>query len=299
MTTISEITLKRLKQEKKDLEKNKCDFMQAIQDETNPLIFYFLLKGDNNSSFAGGYYMGKVILPQRYPHEPCDIMLLTPNGRFEIDRKICLTNTGFHPDEWNPTWTINRILIGLNSVWTEEDNKSLGHIIMSNNSRREMASNSIEYNINKYRNIFTKFDRFVNQDGTIKSHVTTTEPTKELLTDVSKELLTDHPKEPLTDHPKEPLTDHPKEPLSDHPKEPLTDMPKEPLTDVPKEQTKDAPKDATKDTPKDTPKDATKDTPKDATKDATKDAPKDTPKDAPKELKDTKKQSITKTRLKK
>ena len=27
------------------------------------------------------------------------------NGRFEINKKICLTITSFHKEEWSPSWT--------------------------------------------------------------------------------------------------------------------------------------------------------------------------------------------------
>nr|CAG8434080.1 15159_t:CDS:2 [Entrophospora candida]CAG8439415.1 9651_t:CDS:2 [Entrophospora candida] len=29
---------------------------------------------------------------------------LEPNGRFELDKKICLSITGYYPEYWLPAW---------------------------------------------------------------------------------------------------------------------------------------------------------------------------------------------------
>lgn len=36
-------------------------------------------------------------LPSEYPFKPPEIYLLTPSGRFEVNRKICLSISSFHP----------------------------------------------------------------------------------------------------------------------------------------------------------------------------------------------------------
>ena len=41
--SLDKLTLKRLDGEIKDLSKNRINFCQAIRDENDPLIFYFLL----------------------------------------------------------------------------------------------------------------------------------------------------------------------------------------------------------------------------------------------------------------
>jgi ubiquitin-conjugating enzyme E2 J1 len=40
-------------------------------------------------------------------------MLMTPNGRWELNKKICLTFTGFHEEMWQPAWGIRTALIGV------------------------------------------------------------------------------------------------------------------------------------------------------------------------------------------
>jgi ubiquitin-conjugating enzyme E2 J2 len=166
---ISPQTEKRLKGEVKDLLKNKIDIVQAIQDETNRLIFYFLLKGDPASDYRGGYYMGKILLPADYPQNPGDFIMLTPNGRFMIDNKICLTNTGYHKESWNPLWGIRNVLLGIYSIWMDDKEHGISHIFDSPEKRRKYAGESMAFNLSKYPNIITKFDQFINEDGTVKT----------------------------------------------------------------------------------------------------------------------------------
>jgi ubiquitin-conjugating enzyme E2 J2 len=167
IVNISPQTEKRLHNELKDLKKNKTDFIQAVQDETNKLIFYFCLKGDPSSDYKGGYYIGKIILPPDYPNNPGDFMMLTPNGRFTIDSKICLSNTGYHKDTWNPLWSIRNILVGIYSIWMDDKENGISHIHESPAKRKVYAKESIEFNLKYYKNIITRFDQFIKEDGTV------------------------------------------------------------------------------------------------------------------------------------
>lgn len=169
LVKISQLTEKRLHNEVKDLNKNKMEFIQGIQDETNKLIFYFLLKGDKDSSYKNGYYIGKILLPQNYPEKPGDFIMLTPNGRFDIEKKICLSNTGYHLDTASPIWSIRNVLIGIFSIWMDDKECGISHIKDSPEKRKEYAKNSIEYNKKKYFDIFTKFTQFVDDNGNILS----------------------------------------------------------------------------------------------------------------------------------
>ena len=49
-------------------------------------------------------------------------MLLTPNGRFETDRRLCLSMSDYHPESWNPSWSVETLLVGLQSFMYEESN---------------------------------------------------------------------------------------------------------------------------------------------------------------------------------
>ena len=45
-------------------------------------------------------YHGKVVFPNDYPFKPPSIFMLTPNGRFETGRRLCLSMSDFHPELW-------------------------------------------------------------------------------------------------------------------------------------------------------------------------------------------------------
>ena len=57
----------------------------------------FEVRGPAGTPFEGGLYHGRIMLPPEYPFKPPSIMLLTPSGRFEVGKKICLSNSKLLP----------------------------------------------------------------------------------------------------------------------------------------------------------------------------------------------------------
>ena len=159
------LTQKRLMNEIKQLSKDKLDFAQAIHDENDNFIFYFLLVGQSDSEYAGGYYIGKILLPKNYPESPGDFMMLTPNGRFTPNQKICLSNTGYHSNEWTPTWTIINNVKGIYSIFIEDKDTGISHIKMNPIIRKKFADESIQFNNKFYPHIFNRFNRFIDDNG--------------------------------------------------------------------------------------------------------------------------------------
>ena len=45
--------------------------------------------------------------------KPPNITFLTPNGRFETNKKICLSISGYHPETWRPSWSIRTALLAM------------------------------------------------------------------------------------------------------------------------------------------------------------------------------------------
>lgn len=39
--------------------------------------------------------------------------MMTPSGRFQTDTRLCLSMSDFHPESWNPLWSVGSILMGL------------------------------------------------------------------------------------------------------------------------------------------------------------------------------------------
>ena len=59
-------------------------------------------------------------LPPNYPFAPPEILLLTQSGRFEVNKKICLSISSFHPESWQPSWGIRTALIALTAFFDSE-----------------------------------------------------------------------------------------------------------------------------------------------------------------------------------
>jgi len=159
---ISKICAKRLNGDLRLLAKEPLDNIETYPDEDNILIWYFLIKGPEDSPYNNGLYIGKILHNPEYPLKPPDFMMLTPTGRFKTNSKICMTNTGYHTESWSPMWSIKSILIGFLSVMLSDIDSGISHIKMSEEERIELAIGSHEYNETYYTDIFNKFSKFVN-----------------------------------------------------------------------------------------------------------------------------------------
>ncbi|XP_008046874.1 ubiquitin-conjugating enzyme E2 J2 isoform X2 [Carlito syrichta] len=94
----------------------------------------------------GGYYHGKLIFPREFPFKPPSIYMITPNGRFKCNTRLCLSITDFHPDTWNPAWSVSTILTGLLSFMVEKG-PTLGSIETSDFTKRQLAAQSLAFNL--------------------------------------------------------------------------------------------------------------------------------------------------------
>uniref|UniRef100_A0A915CRF6 UBC core domain-containing protein n=1 Tax=Ditylenchus dipsaci TaxID=166011 RepID=A0A915CRF6_9BILA len=81
--------------------------------EDNLFEWHFTIRGPPDTVYEHGVYHGRIILPPEYPMKPPNLILLTPNGRFETNKKICLSISGYHPETWLPSWSIRTALLAL------------------------------------------------------------------------------------------------------------------------------------------------------------------------------------------
>jgi len=153
------IQKKRLANEVKLLEKEPLHYITAYPDKNNELIWYFMIKGQKDTIYENGEYIGKIEHSPKYPAEPPAYTMLTPSGRYEINKKICLTNSNFHRGDWNPLWNIKTILIGFYSIFLADDTTGIAHIHDSNEKRLEYAIKSIDYNKKFLNDIDSNFDK--------------------------------------------------------------------------------------------------------------------------------------------
>jgi ubiquitin-conjugating enzyme E2 J1 len=107
----------------------------------NLFEWHFSIRGPRDTPFQGGIYHGKIVFPPQYPMKPPDVFFLTPNGRFQTNRAICLTTTSFHPESWKPSWDVQSMLIAL-IAFLPTKAEGIGSIEASDEERIELARRS-------------------------------------------------------------------------------------------------------------------------------------------------------------
>uniref|UniRef100_W5KBT6 Ubiquitin-conjugating enzyme E2 J2 n=1 Tax=Astyanax mexicanus TaxID=7994 RepID=W5KBT6_ASTMX len=110
----------RLKQDYLRIKKDPVPYICAEPLPSNILEWHYLVRGPEKTPYEGGYYHGKLIFPREFPFKPPSIYMITPNGRFKCNTRLCLSITDFHPDTWNPAWSVSTILTGLLSFMVEK-----------------------------------------------------------------------------------------------------------------------------------------------------------------------------------
>lgn len=67
-------------------------------------------------------------------------MFITASGRFQVNTKICLTVTGFHPEHWQPAWGVRTMLLAIRDHFTVEDKGAIGYVGFSREDRMQLAA---------------------------------------------------------------------------------------------------------------------------------------------------------------
>lgn len=132
--------------------------IQAHPQPNNLLEWHFVLEGAKGSDFEGGVYHGKLVFPPNYPFKPPGISIFTPNGRFAVNTKLCLSISDFHPESWNPMWSVGTILTGLLSFMYDSQ-PTTGSISTSKQEKQRLARESLGYNCRNatFRKLFPQW----------------------------------------------------------------------------------------------------------------------------------------------
>jgi len=133
--------VKRLMREAAELSQATQDyFAQPLQD--NLFEWHFTVRGPQDTEFQDGVYHGRIIVPAEYPMKPPDIIVLTPNGRFEVGKKICLSISGFHPESWQPSWSIRTALLAIIAFMPTPGQGTIGSLDYPKDERQRLARRS-------------------------------------------------------------------------------------------------------------------------------------------------------------
>ena len=138
---VPQICLVRLQKELKALSKERPDFVTARPMDENLLVWHFLFYGPAESPYAGGCYHGALTFPKEYPYKPPGIRMITPSGRFKPNAKICLSMSDFHPETWNPMWSVSTVLHGL-LAFMLDSSPAVGAIQTTTAQKRTLAAAS-------------------------------------------------------------------------------------------------------------------------------------------------------------
>ena len=134
--------MKRIRGDVKELAKNPSPVYFALPLEDNMYEWHFCLRGALDTDFEGGVYHGRILLPSDWPFKAPDIVLLTPNGRFETRKKICLSISSHHNETWQPAWGVRLILEALLSFLPTPGEGALGSLDYPPRERRHLAAAS-------------------------------------------------------------------------------------------------------------------------------------------------------------
>jgi ubiquitin-conjugating enzyme E2 J2 len=92
---VSTTATNRLKQDYLRLNKDPVPYVRAVPLPNNILTWHYVVTGPENSLYEGGYFHGKLVFPKEFPFKPPAIYMITPNGRFEVNKKLCLRYNSF------------------------------------------------------------------------------------------------------------------------------------------------------------------------------------------------------------
>ncbi|KAI1624696.1 ubiquitin-conjugating enzyme E2 J1 [Exophiala viscosa] len=141
-------TIRRLLKETAELSSpssnpNPAFFAAPVSDADLHEWHFTLLGPPEPSPYAGGLYHGRITLPPTYPLKPPNFRFLTPSGRFEVNRAICLSISGFHEETWMPAWGVRTALTALRSFMAEKGSAGqVGGLEAPADVRKSMAKES-------------------------------------------------------------------------------------------------------------------------------------------------------------
>jgi len=111
--------VKRILQEARELANDSSTDYHAAPLEDNIFDWHCTIRGPKDTEFEGGLYHCRILLPAEYPFRPPSLMLLTPNGRFELNTKICISFTNYHEELWQPAWGVRTAIVGLQGFFPQ------------------------------------------------------------------------------------------------------------------------------------------------------------------------------------
>ena len=91
--TMDTLCTRRLRKELKSYAKDPIlePRISIAPNESNFLEMHYVIEGSKGTPYEGGVYHGKLVFPKEYPLKPPSVIMLTPSGRFQPGRRLCLS----------------------------------------------------------------------------------------------------------------------------------------------------------------------------------------------------------------
>jgi ubiquitin-protein ligase len=152
------MSIKRLQMEYKEHLKEPNYYYSIEVDTTNFLKWNVLLLGPSDTIFEGGIFKCELIFPKEYPNKPPQFKFIDNFFHPNIykDGKVCISILhegqdiyGYEhiSERWNPTQSVNSILMSIISMLPEPNFDSPANVD---------ASKLWKEDFNKYKNIIYK-----------------------------------------------------------------------------------------------------------------------------------------------
>merc|ERR1719253_2438269 len=71
--------------------------------------------------------------------------MTTPNGRFELQTRLCLSMSDYHPETWQPSWSLATVLQGVLSFMCETT-VTAGSVETDDRTKKDLAAKSRAWN---------------------------------------------------------------------------------------------------------------------------------------------------------
>ncbi|KAK7403950.1 hypothetical protein QQX98_010281 [Neonectria punicea] len=138
-------TIRRILREAAEISGSPSADYSAEPLESDFFEWHFTLRGPPNSVYSNGIYHGRIVLPPTYPLRPPSFRFMTPSGRFEANREICLSISGHHEETWQPAWGVRTALVALRSFMETDARGQLGGLETTDAVRQRLAAESSSF----------------------------------------------------------------------------------------------------------------------------------------------------------
>lgn len=131
------------------IKKVQIPWIKVFYDKLDYNTIYFMLTGPKDSPFEGGEYIGKIVTGftqdiSWHARLVRDYYMLTPNGKFIVDKKIFIRPSGWYPEV--PQLNLMDCVKELYSAFISKHTFGPGYSNESDEVKKEYARKSIEYN---------------------------------------------------------------------------------------------------------------------------------------------------------